>query len=1456
MKNLYKIILVAFLLVVIQSNSYGCHAIALVNFNQQTITATGITVNAASDSPTCGCSTYWLDIEVRCTGQAFDAAAFNPGFNGPLTTYPYFQSVPMNKPDCIIQNYPGAFIPFAGLCPGEVYQYRMRENHNGQVGPWCPVQTFTAPGVLPAFTSTINSTNNNICAGNCVTITATPTGGCQLAVLYSWNTGATTPSITVCPGTTTTYTCTVTDDCSNQQVVLPMTINVVPAPVAGTASVNVPSVCSGQSVNLTLTGSAGGVQWQSAPNSGGPFTNIGGATATTLTSGALTAATCFRAEVTGCGAPVYSNVVCVTINPTPTINIPTQTVCAGSPATLTPVVNPAGGTYLWNTGATTATLTDAPAITTNYTLTYTAAGCPQTATGTITVNAIPTVAVNTVNICNGNPGILTATPSVGGGTFLWNTGATTASITETPASSTTYTVTYTLNGCSATGSGMINIGVNPQPSFTAPPNCDGNTINFFDNTSGAITGWLWDFGDGNTSTLQNPTHLYATGGTFNVTLTAFDGPCSGSTIIPITIFEMPVPSFTFVPGCATLATTFTNTSTIGSGAITVFEWDITGGTPSTANTQNTSSVFATGGNYNVELYIESDNGCADSITQVITIPDMPIVDFSFVEQCLGTPTCFTDLSTVNNSTITQWNWNFGDGNTATTQNPCNNYATPGAYTVTLTATSAAGCTGPVASYTVNAFTDPTASFTTSPVCFGQATQFTNTSIGGLQTDWDFGDGNTSTLANPVHTYATAGTFNVTLTVTTGICSHFITQAITVNPLPVAAFSSTPACPNLNTNFTDLSTVTTGAVTGWEWTFTNGTPSTSLVQNPLVVYATGGTNNATLIVTTNNGCKDTITNTVIIPFSPTASFTATSECLGVATCFTDLSTVTNSTITGWSYNYVDGSPLDLTQNPCHTYATAGTYLVELTATSAAGCVSAPSVNSVNVFGLPVASFTVNNVCANFEAVFNNTSTPAANYAWDFGDGTTSTLQSPVHQYAPGTYTVTLTISSGAGCSDVATGTVTIHPMPVADFSNVDVCLTNAMNFTDLSTVATGTITNWSWNFGDTQTSTLQNPSNTYAVDGTYNVSLTVTTNNGCTNSTTQSVIVHPLPEVDFTATNVCLNATTNFTNNTSINSGSIASYAWDFGDGVGTSTQVNPTYTYTSEGTFTVTVVAISNNGCTSTNTFDLTVHPNPVIDFAGDVLAGCNTHCVDFTDATSITSGTIVAWNWSFGDGSTSTSQNPSNCYNNTSLSTQMYNVSLVAQSDFGCDASMTMNNYISVYPDVIAEFTFGPQPTTILYNTIYFTNQSVNGNTYLWDFDNGSTSSQMNPVQIFDSIANYNVMLVTTSIYGCVDTTYQVVEIGPEFIIYVPNTFTPDDDGVNDVFFPSVEGFDPLRFSMQIFNRWGDLIFESSFPQLGWDGNYKGIRAKDDTYVWKINVKDAVYGKQHEFIGHVNLLR
>jgi gliding motility-associated-like protein len=149
-------------------------------------------------------------------------------------------------------------------------------------------------------------------------------------------------------------------------------------------------------------------------------------------------------------------------------------------------------------------------------------------------------------------------------------------------------------------------------------------------------------------------------------------------------------------------------------------------------------------------------------------------------------------------------------------------------------------------------------------------------------------------------------------------------------------------------------------------------------------------------------------------------------------------------------------------------------------------------------------------------------------------------------------------------------------------------------------------------------------------------------------------------------------------------------------------------------------------------------------------------------------------------------------------------------------------------------------------------------GVSYDWDFAGLGTSQATNPTFIFPDTdpGTYPVCLATVSADGCMDTVCHDVIILDLFLIYVPNTFTPDNDGINDYFFPVLDGYDPLNFKMMIFNRWGDLIFETESPENKWDGTYKGLMSKEDTYVWKILTKDVGTGKKREFIGHVNLLK
>lgn len=339
--------------------------------------------------------------------------------------------------------------------------------------------------------------------------------------------------------------------------------------------------------------------------------------------------------------------------------------------------------------------------------------------------------------------------------------------------------------------------------------------------------------------------------------------------------------------------------------------------------------------------------------------------------------------------------------------------------------------------------------------------------------------------------------------------------------------------------------------------------------------------------------------VIVNASPTADYSYSAACQGEAIFFTDESSVDPSTsIVSWSWNMGDGSgPITLV-DPIHSYADLGTYNVTLTVETAEGCVQSAS-QTVNVTPVPDASFTFTAACEGSATTFTNTSTIAAgamNYAWNFGDGGTSSLQSPTHVYAiDGTYTVTLTVTSTDGCDDVTTASVTINDSPTALFSASTVCEGASTVFTNLSTGG-GALT-YSWDFGDGGSSGLTNPSHTYAADGVYTVTLTATNGSLCSNTHTATVTVNNLPTADFTFSDGCEGIASNF-----VNTSTAGTYTWDLGDG-SSSTLTNVNHLYSSFGIYDVTLNVTSAQFCMSSVTQTIEIFDLPDFSLtASDVL--------------------------------------------------------------------------------------------------------------------------------------------------------------------------------------------------------------------------------------------------------------
>jgi gliding motility-associated-like protein len=586
-------------------------------------------------------------------------------------------------------------------------------------------------------------------------------------------------------------------------------------------------------------------------------------------------------------------------------------------------------------------------------------------------------------------------------------------------------------------------------------------------------------------------------------------------------------------------------------------------------------------------------------------------------------------------------------------------------------------------------------------------------------------------------------------------------------------------------------------------------------------------------------------------------------------FANISIVDPSTsITSYLWVFGDGSASSSLQNPVHKYTASGIYSVTLVATTADLCSDAANY-SVKVFDPPPAIFTISNTCLFDSALITNASLnplmgTLASWSWDFGDGSplNSTTWSPAHLYStPGNYQITLiTVSSNLGCPDTLKDSVSVFPMPIAKFSYRDVCLNEEMNFYDSSIVSSSSIVGWSWNFGDNSSlNNLQNPSYTYANAGTYLVTFIVSTNNGCKDTISKSVVVHPLPVAQFSSSNVCDGTIVQYTDLSSIpSSDTILSWQWNFGDLSPLNSNASSTHLYGGPGSYTVKLLIHSSFGCSDSIVKISVVNPNPYVVFQGNDTNGCEPLCISFQDNSTIVTGGNVSWLWNFGDGgSTSTIQNTEHCYTSDSVfAPTLLTVSLKITSDSGCATSVTKNNYITVYPNPIANFTVQPEVTTIIDPVISIVDASIGTNFWNWNFGDQDTVSLHNPLpHTYADTGSYIITLITSTIYNCLDTTSQTIIIEPDFVFYIPNSFTPNDDGVNDSF--SGKGIFIRKYEMRIFDRWGNLIFVSDDINKEWDGkaNHGNEIAEGDVYIYSINITDFKKGK-HSYKGIVTIIR
>lgn len=672
----------------------------------------------------------------------------------------------------------------------------------------------------------------------------------------------------------------------------------------------------------------------------------------------------------------------------------------------------------------------------------------------------------------------------------------------------------------------------------------------------------------------------------------------------------------------------------------------------------------------------------------------------------------------------------------------------------------------------------------------------------------------------------------------------------VCPGEVATFTlnvtAVPAGHNWSVRYLVDGTLSNKAVTGTgSGNFDFTVPGKAYAGNPTFI-----TVELVSIENTTQGCiNEDLTSSaqVRVTPEPIAAFAALNSCEDTVAVFNNLSSIVEGSITGYKWYFGDGDSSS-NPDPTHKYDNAGTYSVRLVATSDNGCIGEVTQN-ITIYDTPTADFAFENACLNRDLVLTDKSTidngNIASWFWDFGDGTTSTTQSPTHRYAAaGNYQVTLTIVSDNGCSSTESKEVVIYVLPDPSFVANPVCEDDVMNFENTSSIAYGTM-RYEWEFAGQGTSFLENPSFTFTGFGQFNVTLVAESNFGCRDTFIKAVTVHPKPEPSFTVDPVCIGESSEFVNTSTVATGTIEEYYWNFGDTTFSGLE-EPSHTYQRSGMFDVTLRVVTDKGCTDSVSGQAEVVPLPDVQLttAGDR---------DFCEGDSVrlnANPNARTWRWTDPEGIETTGTD-----NIQAKKDGWYKVTITAPP-IGCENTDSVRIIVWPLPFVNAwpADKFDQNIDTISKGAsidLHATPSDLY--VYSWDpitYLDNNNAADVNAVKVLEDIT-YTVTVTDTS--GCMNSADVTVIILNNFDLTVYNVVTPNGDGYNDTWFiENIWAYPDAE--VVIVNRYGMEVFRGTGYQNTWDGTAEdGKELPDGAYYYIVTHPDF---EEPVYTGAINLIR
>jgi gliding motility-associated-like protein len=996
----------------------------------------------------------------------------------------------------------------------------------------------------------------------------------------------------------------------------------------------------------------------------------------------------------------------------------------------------------------------------------------------------------------------------------WSFGNGQTSISQNPVvnftTAGTYDVELLVKGAGGPAAiikkGYITVYPFPSPALGASLTlaCAPANIQFIDYSTplGGISSWAWKFGDGGTSNVERPSHVYTQPGYYNISLTVTNTTgCSNSVTYTryIRVVDGIQPNFTWnqtSTSCsAPYSLNFIN-QTAGPGNLT-YNWSLgSGAAPASSTVASPSNVsYPTNGTYNVTLAVQSSLGCGDTLTQAVPLTTGGAVINAPAAGCLNTPIAFSDGSTP--APISS-SWDFGDGTGSNLAAPMKSYAVAGTYNVTLTSTSATCTSTTTKQITIGANIVPVfVANTPTTGCQAPLTvTFQDNTPGATQRSWDFGDGTTTSTTNLAvsHTYTTTGAFDVKLTVTNAAgCTGTTTMPQFVNIVtPTVAILPTYGCVG-SPIVPSVSITTIDGVASYAWTASGGaSPSTSTVLNQGFTWSSPNNYSLTLTITTNDGCTATASATNIVevgtPVAPSIAGPAT-VCGNGRVVFTGSGTPPTPG-DQYYWNFGDGV-LDSGQVVSHAFKSLATYNVSLSLVND-GCTQS-TTHAIHI-NPPIPNFGyVENCFANTPAINNNNSISfidssliipsfgPVSYTWDFGDGTTPVIVTippylpPPHVYDTTlghTFNVTLTITNGT-CTAATVKPVNVtyvYPsfivVPNPACKNSPVRLVSRSQSFPIGLSVEG----YRWQVGGLpSTPGASTYIASFADTGLYAISLIVKDANGCSYTSAPGLPASPSvhvtgPVAKFTApAGACLNSTVTFTDNSIIYPGPppspITAWSWNFGDGNNqTYTTAGPfTHNYADTGTLNVTLAVIDASGCSDTSAPVPIQITSPQALFAVPDSFYCPNTPLTFIDSSR---GYGLTDTWNFGDGP-GTSQFPVHSF---APNIGPYTVTLSVIDKYNCTSTISKPVVIQA---PIAAFDIADTTAICFPLETLFTAHGQFYDSLYWNFGDGTTSTLPVTSHFYNTYDTFYAKLFVQGPGGCLDSATRRV------LVLNPNTVT-----------------------------------------------------------------------------------